>query len=309
MNLLELLARRLPLNQSELNLLIMTAPNRYKIHTIDKRHNRGKRIIAQPTAEVKAIQSITQSILSEQLPIHQSAKAYRQGVSIKDHALPHAKNRYLLKIDFKDFFPSILGTDFKKHLKRHSNIDNATICLLESILFWRPRGESKLRLSIGAPSSPWVSNTILFEFDSLLSQYCTINSIEYTRYADDLALSTNTPNILKDALDHVVRICNQLNYPSLIINPEKTIFTSKKHSRRLTGLVLSNEGTVSIGRDKKRNIRAKAHAHSQGKLAPEDITTLRGLLAYTYSIDKDFNKSIERMIGQEKYAMLMNSKK
>lgn len=308
MNLLELLARKLPLNQSELNLLIMTAPNRYKVHTIDKRHNRGKRIIAQPTAEVKAIQATTQSILSGHLPIHESAKAYRQGLSIKDHALPHAKNRYLLKVDFKDFFPSILGADFKRHVKHHLNIDDITIRLLESILFWRPHGESKLRLSIGAPSSPWVSNTILFEFDTLLSQYCMINGIEYTRYADDLALSTNTPNILKEALNHVVQICHQINYPSLTINPEKTVFTSKKHSRRLTGLILSNEGTVSIGRDKKRDIRAKAHAHSQGKLTPEDTATLQGLLAYTYSIDKDFNSSIERMIGKEKYAMLISKK-
>ncbi|HBA65354.1 MAG TPA: hypothetical protein DCZ48_04105 [Methylococcaceae bacterium] len=162
-------------------------------------------------------------------------------------------------------------------------------------------------LSIGAPISPAISNTVLFDLDSALIEYCTKNEITYTRYADDLALSTNQPNILNDALTYVVTLCHSLKSPRLTLNDDKTVFTSKKHHRQLTGLVLSNSGTASIGREKKRMIRAMAHHYKQGILSPEDHAKLRGWLAFMMSIDSDFVKTIENMIGQVAFQELMQS--
>jgi hypothetical protein len=127
----------------------------------------------------------------------------------------------------------------------------------------------------------------------------------YTRYADDLALSTNTPNILGAALVEIRSICVGLRYPRLTINEEKTVFTSKKHNRTLTGLVLANDGKTSIGRDKKREIRALAKNYERGILDADRVAYLSGVLAFTLSIDADFNKSIARMIGVEKYSRLI----
>jgi hypothetical protein len=305
MNFADLLARKLPLSRGELLLLIATAPNRYKLHTIEKRHNRGKRLIAQPTAEVKIVQTLLQGHLQGMLPIHENARAYRPRTSIKDHAEPHATQRYLLKIDFKDFFPSITSSDFCKHLPLYTNLNQDEIDVLCRIFFWFSKGANRLVLAVGAPSSPWLSNTILFDFDSRLSNYCRENGIVYTRYADDLALSTNTPNILGQALAYVRALCADLPYPRLTINEDKTVFTSKKNNRTLTGLVLSNNGSVSIGRARKREIRALANHYSRGFLEPEKIAHLRGLLAFTLSVDRSFNASIERMLGQKKYKELM----
>jgi RNA-directed DNA polymerase len=305
MNLTDLLARKLPLSPGELQLLITTAPNRYKLHTIEKRHNRGKRLIAQPTAEVKIVQKLLQGNLQKILPIHENAKAYRLKTSIKDHAEPHAKQRYLLKIDFENFFPSITSDDFSQHLSEFTDLNQNEIKELCQVFFWRPKGANRLVLAIGAPSSPWLSNTILYDFDFHLSNYCQDNGIIYTRYADDLALSTNTRNILEEAFIYVRTLCANLSYPQLTINEDKTVFTSKKFNRTLTGLVLSNDGSVSIGRDKKREVRALANYYSRGLLEPEKIAHLRGLLAFTLSIDRTFNTSIKRMLGQKKYEELM----
>lgn len=307
MTFTDLLARKLPLSRGELLLLIATAPNRYKVHTIEKRHNRGKRLIAQPTAEVKVVQTLLQGHLQGLLPIHECTKAYRARTSIKDHAEPHATKRYLLKIDFKDFFPSITSADFGQHLSRYTEMNQDGVDVLSRVFFWRPKLTNRLILAIGAPSSPWLSNTILFDFDSRLSEYCREAGIVYTRYADDLALSTNTPNILGDALAYVRTLCAELPYPRLTINEDKTVFTSKKNNRTLTGLVLSNSGSVSIGRERKREIRSLANHYSRGLLVPEKIAHLRGLLAFTLSIDRAFNAAIERMIGPKKYEELMGS--
>lgn len=305
MILMDILSKRLPLSRSELMLLILTAPNRYKVHTIEKRHGRGNRLIAQPTAEVKIIQTITQKYLKAKLPVHECAKAYQPNTSIKHHASPHASKRYLLKIDFKDFFPSIKSEDFCLHLERHVAIDRESIEMFTNIFFWRPKITKDLVLAIGAPSSPWLSNTILFEFDTRVLEYCNDAEIVYTRYADDLALSTNNPGVLIKAFAIIRSICAELTYPRLTINEEKTVFTSKKFNRTLTGLVLSNDGSVSIGRDRKREIRALAKNYDKGEIDAEKIAYLHGILAFTLSIDRSFNVSIERMIGTIKYRRLM----
>lgn len=156
MNIMDILLKRLPLSRAELSLLIVTAPNRYKVHTIEKRNNRGKRTIAQPTAEVKIVQTVIQNHLLNRLPIHECATAYRRGISIKDHATPHAAKKYLLKVDFKDFFPSITDGDFIKHLDRYAKMEKESADLLASIFFWRQRKTKNLVLAIGAPSSPWL---------------------------------------------------------------------------------------------------------------------------------------------------------
>jgi len=44
-----------PFSEKELVLLILTGPTRYKDHWIEKRHGRGKRLISQPTAELKLL--------------------------------------------------------------------------------------------------------------------------------------------------------------------------------------------------------------------------------------------------------------
>lgn len=308
MNVIETILQDFPLGQREVERLIRTAPARYKVHEIEKRNGRGKRIIAQPTAEVKLLQRFLLDQYVKQLPVSDAAMAYRKDHGIVDHARPHADKQYLLKLDFKDFFPSIRASDFVRHLRKHAPaVSPEDAKILSRVFFWRPRGHGArtLILSIGAPSSPAISNTLMYDFDSEVMSFCNAHGITYTRYADDLALSTNEPHILSDAHKFVMKLCGRLKSPRLTLNDEKTVFTSKKHHRQLTGLVLSNDGAASIGREKKRLLRAMAHQYGLGKLAPEEQSKLRGWIAFTMSVDQDFIKTIEAMIGREKLKQLM----
>ncbi|HHE9092337.1 TPA: reverse transcriptase domain-containing protein, partial [Haemophilus influenzae] len=156
--------------------------------------------------------------------------------------------------------------------------------------------ESKeLYLSIGAPSSPFISNIIMIDFDDQISQLCANIGVTYTRYADDLAFSTNNPNILDELLEEIEIICKNLNYPKkLEINSEKTVFTSRKHNRTLTGLVISNDGKISIGREKKRKLRVIAHKASLRLLDQESLDKFKGTLAFLLSIDPDFSNYLKQ---------------
>ena len=304
MSIVEKIMDAFPLSAKEAKLLLVTAPRRYKEHFIEKRNGRGQRLIAQPTSEIKALQRWAVETFLNALPVHDAAKGYRPGLSIKHHATPHASHKYLLKLDFKDFFPSIRAGDFLRHLERHTALDNDDRQLLAKLLFRLNKNNNALELSIGAPSSPSLSNTIMYEFDTRLTDYCAVIGASYTRYADDLAISTNRPSILDGVHEFVANLCIALPYPTIALNEGKTVFTSKRHQRHLTGLILNNDGVVSLGRKKKRGIRAMAHRYLQQQLPVDEVAHLRGLLAYSKSVDPLFVLSIRRMIGDVAFGQL-----
>lgn len=292
--LLEKLKKDFSLNSDEAISFIKSAPSRYKIYNIKKRHG-GEREIAEPTKSLKTLQRWALNIYLSEFKVHSSAIAYIKNKSIKNFVQPHSKNKYLLKIDFKNFFNSIKISDFVLFLrKKNPDLTENDIGYLSNIFFCKNKGNDELYLSIGAPSSPLISNIIMIEFDTVVSTYCHKIGISYTRYADDLAFSTNTPHLLYTLIETLKSICKNIEYPkNLEINEEKTVFTSKKHNRTLTGLVISNEGKIGIGREKKRQLRAIAHKASLGLLSLEELEKFKGMLAFLLSIDPDFSNSLK----------------
>lgn len=294
------LTEAVPLSQDELLKLIRSSPMRYKVYSIPKRTPGQFRTIAQPAREVKALQRWVMSNFLAQFPVDPAAMAYRLGRSIADNARPHVRSRFLLKLDFKDFFPSILDTDFKRFLAKNApSVTDTDAELLARILFWRPKGTRKLCLAIGAPSSPLLSNILLVDFDRVVSRFCSKLGIIYTRYADDLSFSAQTSDLLAQAEEMVTGLCVKRRSPRLILNSDKTVRVSKKRSRRVTGLVLTNEGEVSLGRDLKREIRATVHHFLTGKLSREETLSLRGTLAYVNSVEPDFLKRLRAKYSPE----------
>ena len=108
---------RLPKNVVE--MIIATAPYRYKVYKVKKKSGAGERVIAQPAKEVKALQRYLVNDILNQLPLHEAATAYRKGSSIRHNAEKHVNNNFLLKMDFTDFFPSLRPDDLKQHISIH----------------------------------------------------------------------------------------------------------------------------------------------------------------------------------------------
>lgn len=297
MSILEALLRDLPLSAMDLVQLVRTAPHRYKVYSIPKRSGKGDRVIAQPAAEVKLLQRwIVENVLVD-YPVHDVAVAYREGVGIKHNALRHVKNRFLLKMDFKDFFPSINAAHFELHTRKYAPQYLEDVLILTNILFRAPKGTRDRILSIGAPSSPVVSNSIVYDFDVAMSELAQKHDVTYTRYADDLVFSTNAPSVLRDLHKQVVQVSKSVDYPRLTINEDKTIFASKKVNRIITGLVLSNEGRVSIGWEKKRALRNLVYRFEQGNLAQDKIEWLRGYLAFVRDVEPELFLSLKAKAG------------
>jgi hypothetical protein len=96
-------------------------------------------------------------------------------------------------------------------------------------------------------------------------------------------------------------------HPPLRLNAEKTVHASRGRSMRVTGLVLANSGEVSLGRDRKRLIRAQVHHFLVGKLSPEDAAKLRGMLAFVNSAEPTFIRRLRDHYGEAEIDTIMNS--
>ncbi len=308
MSILDYVCDSLCIDADQLKLFAATAPHRYKVYEIPKRSGRGTRTIAHPAKQLKFIQRLILPELEKLSKPHKCAFAYIRKISIKDNAQVHIGNQYLLKMDFKDFFPSITPRlMFKEYERMGVFFNNDEREFLSNILFFKLRRSSSLKLSIGAPSSPFISNMVMFNFDSAVEEYCKKNKISYTRYADDLTFSSNVKNCLFSVPDKIAEILKVECYQGLIINHDKTIFSSKGHNRHVTGITLSNNERLSVGRNKKRELSAALHKFYTVGMESSEIEKLKGNLSFVFFIEPDFRCRLNKKYGNMVLTRLFES--
>lgn len=300
MNILDELSKVINIDKLSLRHYISSCPRMYKVYSIPKRTT-GFRVIAQPTKQLKNIQREIVFFLEKKLPVHASAMAYRESIGIKDNALAHKDNEYILKMDFQNFFnkikPDLFFTKIKNINLAYTQEDRF---ILSNALFWKPgkKRSVTLVLSVGAPSSPFISNFVMYDFDAAMSAWCEDNDITYTRYADDITFSTNIKNSLFVVPRQVKKILAK-HSPSITINESKTIFSSKAHNRHITGVTITNDNEISIGRKKKREISALIHKFTLNLLSQDEIKRLKGLLSHSYYIEPSFNSKMVHKYGHD----------
>ena len=306
--ILQFLSSLLNLEIDEIIKFINSSPHRYKVYKIPKRKKGEFRTIAQPSSQLKFIQKAVIKEFFSDLPIHNRAMAYVKGKGIKDNALMHVNNDFLLKMDFENFFPSIGPEDFINHLKKSSNLmlSEKDEFFIKNIFFWAQIRSKPLVMSIGAPSSPFISNAVMYPFDEKIDEYCKKNGITYTRYADDLVFSTSIPKVLFLLPSFIEKTIKSLSYPRLKINYEKTVFSSKKHNRHITGLTITNESKISIGRAKKRYISSLVHKHTLSQIDSVQLSYLKGYLAFCFDVEDQFIKQLEKKYGDFVIRELLN---
>jgi hypothetical protein len=296
-SLIPMLSAKAGLNEFDVRRILVTAPSRYKTYSIAKR-NGDKRRISQPAREVKALQRIFLEQVLRKLPVHPAATAYRDGISIKANALPHAGDGPIRKFDFKDFFPSIKETDWRIYcLKNDIFSDPEDIHVSTRLLFFRMKGSTVLRLSIGAPTSPIVSNILMYQFDERMSELAKNDHVTYTRYADDITFSAKRTGFLNGAERSLKTLVKEVASPSLKLNNDKRVSATRKYKRFVTGLVLANDGSVTLGQQRKREIRAAVHHALLGKLDVKQMARLSGMLAFVNAVEPGYLKVLQRKYG------------
>ncbi|WP_123246833.1 retron St85 family RNA-directed DNA polymerase [Aeromonas dhakensis] len=260
------------LSPTKIRYLSISSQFLYKTYQVPKT-NGSYRLIAQPSRDLKAVQAwILRNILDE-LSCSSYSKGFESGMSILDNAKPHIGSQYVLSIDLQDFFPSIAAN---KVYGVFSSVGyNKEMCVLLTNLCVFKGG-----LPQGAPTSPKLANLVCSKLDTRIQGYAGPKGITYTRYADDITLSSNSALKIQKAKAFLGTIISNEGFK---INKSKTTISGVKKQKKITGLVLS-ENNVGIGSLKYREIRAEIHHLFTGR--SDNYQRINGLLSFVFSVDK-----------------------
>ena len=304
--LINLLSDYSCLEPSQITDIVLKSPKQYKMYFIPKKGG-GHRQIFHPSKTTKMLQYALIDLILSKIEVHKAAVAYQQKSAqidinpIKFNALVHAPYHFSLHLDFSNFFPSITPDSFwtkvtDVELLQKMNDDDRTT--FNRVIFINFRGDSFL--SIGAPSSPVISNIFMRTFDRIISDYVSSAEIKgvYTRYADDIWISSNIKDSSKKAYEYLKNYITT-NYNNLKLNDKKTYFCSIKGKRMITGLSATPEGNVVIPQVKKRYIRSLIYKYSLHSITEDEKKYLTGYISFIKDVEPDFLNSLLVKYGEK----------
>lgn len=273
----------------------------YNNHRILKRkgyykYHNGKRVwippkyrkIQAPFDELKKEQK---RILREELnhiKVSNCAYGFVNNKSIHDNAKAHLGAKWILEIDLKDFFDTITEEMvYKALVNNHVPEEKAKYITRICTRYGKtPQG---------APTSPYLSNIVCKPMDRKIKKVCKEFDCKYTRYADDITISTKKDNgyeILQKIKPKIISIINKHGFK---INGNKMHTVGKHRRQSVTGIVINEKLNVS-NKDIK-NFRAKLHnilmnikdgnLHTLEELEQkyESINSLYGYANFIYSVN------------------------
>lgn len=206
----------------------------YKIYSIKKKNGKLRKIY-EPNGILKHIQrKILENILNNKT-ISIYAKAYHKGLSLKDNALPHINKDMILKLDIKDFFESISFFNIYESCFSIEYFPKSVGMILTYLCTYDDH------LTQGSPTSAYISNLVMKEFDEYIGNWCTTNNITYTRYSDDMTFSGN---FNPSEVINLVR--NNLGKLGLELNKDKIHVIKKSFRQSVTGIVVNEKVQVNI---------------------------------------------------------------
>lgn len=252
----------------------------------------GCRSLSIPDAVLKRIQRQIANVLLIHMPVSRYARAYCPGSSILKNALPHIGKPVLLKLDILHFFDSIRYSDVKERVFPREIYGENIRILLAMLCYYQDA------LPQGAPSSPAITNILMFEFDELVGTWCRERGIAYTRYCDDMTFSGEFDP------EEVIRfVRGALKKMGLLLNGRKTRIQRAGQRQTVTGIVVNEK--PGVPREYREKLRQELyycrrfgiaeHLRRTGQEIPEREYALRllGQVQYVLQISPEDGKAAD----------------
>lgn len=206
----------------------------------------GYRNLSVPDEILKAIQKQIADVLLIHMPVSRYAKAYRFGSSTLRNAKHHVGKQVVLKLDIFHFFDSIRYSTVKDKAFP-AEIYAEPLRILLTMLCYH-----KDALPQGAPSSPAITNIILYELDEQIGQWCRERGIAYTRYCDDMTFSGDF-----EPAEVIQFVRLELKEMGFLLNEQKTRIQRPGQQQTVTGIVVNEK--LSIPADYRRKLRQELY--------------------------------------------------
>ena len=282
----------------------------YTHFTINKRNGSARHIWA-PIPRLKFVQRWILYKILNNLTTHGAAHGFVRGKSIVTNAAVHSDSKILIKLDIKEFFPSVNWRRVKG-VFRYAGYHEQIATLLALLCTESPRqiveqngatfyvALADRALPQGAPTSPALTNIICLNLDRRLTGLADKLGLRYSRYADDLTFSLsvndaaqehkaikksraaskveNAPEDIKNSEHNQLigqllgSVHKILREEGFTLNNDKTRVIRTGNQQSVTGMVVNGDGAPRVPRQIKRRLRAAIHNLEKGGTLRADET-------------------------------------
>jgi retron-type reverse transcriptase len=230
---------------------------KYTAFTIPKRNGNPRPILA-PTPKLKLLQRRLANVLYLALadidkagaPRRPLSHGFAKHLSIVTNAAVHRRQRYVLNLDLKDFFPSInFGRVRGMFIKdKRFGLDPKVATLIAQIAC------HDHVLPQGSPCSPVISNIVGHLLDIRLVRFAKAQKCTYSRYADDITFSTNAKALPAEVAVPIpgsehdwtlgAALLKEIDKAGFEVNPAKTRMQYRGSRQVTTGLLVNEKPNI-----------------------------------------------------------------
>jgi retron-type reverse transcriptase len=227
----------------------------------------GERTLCAPHQQLAAAQHWVLENILRKIPAHDAAHGFVPGRSILTNATAHVGSAVVINCDLRDFFPSITVRRVIG-LFKHAGYSPAAATVLALLVTEPPRRKVLFQgktwyvaagpraLPQGACTSPDISNLVARRLDARLGGIGRKLGWTYTRYADDLSLSSKEP--APDKIGYLLaRVRHIAQDEGFEVNEAKTRVLKRAARQTVTGVVTNEK--PSAPRPLRRRLRAILH--------------------------------------------------
>ena len=262
----------------------------YRTFQIPKRSG-GFREICAPNDTLKMIQEHILEVFTKKLKVlpHNAAHGFTKHRNCKTALEIHKAHgsRWFLKLDIKDFFPNTTTDIIKDAMKQvYPYCLMTEQCMNKMITICTLNGATPQ----GAPTSPMITNMVMVPKDVQITKYCKEHNLIYTRYADDILISSRVSFDWQTAQNDIQEMLGTYS-----LKTEKTRYGSFNGRNWNLGLMYNNNFEITVGHKKKKLVKNMIHNYvTKEEKDNETWYKLMGTVGYCNYIEPEyFNKYLE----------------
>lgn len=298
------------------------AQRTYKFFYLKKRvpGRTSARMISAPNKTMLIIQRWIVNNILRYTTAHESSYAFHPGGRPLEAAEEHCGCAWLLKIDLQDFFHTIsegriAGVFSELGFNRLLAFELARLVTVAcqrtkpvnaavrwaTIPYYQSQHEGMLPQ--GAPTSPMLSNLVMFKTDAILAQLARAHGMRYSRYADDLAFSCGADRDVVHVRKFKRMVLKRLNQAGFRPNLRKTVIRGPGARRIVLGTLVDGD-RPRLPREYKDMIRLHlhyltsehfgpaAHANARKTSISGIFHHVRGLISWAETVEPEYGKKV-----------------
>ena len=229
-----------------------------------------KRVVYSPSEKLKMMHRFLNKTIFDYFDYNKDiVYSYRKGVSTRDAVERHSDSTFYFHTDIKDFFKFIGHAEVRKALETKVKPSPASdfLSYIDRIIELVVVDD---HIPAGFSTSPVLSNVSLSDFDDNLYSLCLDEGLVYTRYSDDILISSDKDDFFDFIEMKVLNLLRDHVNSAVSINDRKTKFYKRGGNFKILGYVILPNGIVTLPKKEKDDIELMIYFYLTDKDKLED---------------------------------------